>query len=295
MEKLDVHDLIRHVVTVCGEDVQSKKIALRLRLDAAHFEVKADSARLQQVLWNILRNAVKFSPRQSEVEIVTVNGPNDTLQITIKDQGIGMSQHTIDKLFKPFEQGSDEITRRFGGLGLGLAISKALLDVQGGTIEAYSDGLGKGSVFTIILPTLSATEVAKLTPPKPMTNDEDAKRLRILLAEDHVDTARILKLVMTNWGHSVETAGTVAMAVQLAKQQPFDLVISDIGLPDGTGLDLMRQVRKFSQVPSIALTGYGMDEDITASREAGFNAHLTKPTDLQQLQSSITQLATAEA
>ena len=291
LEKVDVHELIRHVITVCNEDVQSKKIELRTRLEARDFAVKADSGRLQQVLWNILRNAVKFSPRQSIVEVATANDSAGHLRITISDRGIGMSPATIDKLFKPFEQGDADITRRFGGLGLGLAISKALLDVQGGTIAAHSEGLGRGSVFTITLPALSASDVARVAKPKPSTSTSGSRRLRILLAEDHVDTARILKLVMTNWGHSVETAGTVAGAVSLAKENHFDLLISDIGLPDGTGLDLMKRVREFSHMPGIALTGYGMDDDIHASRQAGFNAHLTKPTDLNQLQVSISKLA----
>jgi|GEM_PF-1695929 len=294
-EKVDVHDLIRHVVTVCNDDMQSKKIVLSLKLEAQHYHVKADSARMQQVLWNILRNAVKFSPRQAGVNVTTSNGPTGDLRITIDDRGIGMSPETIGKLFRPFEQGGDAVTRRFGGLGLGLAISKALIDVQGGTIVAHSDGLGKGSSFTISIPALSAREVAASPTQKPAAIGIDGRRLRILLAEDHVDTARILKLVMSNWGHDVETAESVARAVGMARDNPYDLLISDIGLPDGTGLDLIKQVRTFSQVPAIALTGYGMDEDIAASRQAGFNAHLTKPTDLQQLQQSINKLAEPNA
>ncbi len=291
LEKIDVHDLLHHVANVCKEDVQSKKIDLKLKLDAPNPIVKADSARLQQVLWNILRNAVKFSPRQSGVDVATSNTPEGNLHITVSDHGIGMTPQTMQKLFKPFEQGSDEITRRFGGLGLGLAISKALVDAQGGTIQAASEGLGRGSTFTIELPSLTAKEAAAATPKQPASAEENGRHLRILLAEDHVDTARILKLVMSNWGHQVETAGSVAGAVDLAKENRFDLVISDIGLPDGTGLDLMRAIRKFSQVPAIALTGYGMDEDIAATRQAGFNAHLTKPTDLTQLQTSIAKLS----
>jgi len=292
-EKIDVHDLIRHVVTVCSDDVLSKKIELTLKLDAENHHVKADSARLQQVLWNILRNAVKFSPRQSGVIVTTSNAPGGELRITMADHGIGMSPETLRKLFKPFEQGGDAITRRFGGLGLGLAISKALVDVQGGSIEAHSDGLGKGSSFTIVLPVLSAIDAAAAPIPKPATSTAESRRLHILLAEDHVDTARILKLVMSNWGHQVEIAESVARAVMMAREGTFDLLISDIGLPDGSGLDLMRQIRTFSRLPGIALTGYGMDEDIAATREAGFNAHLTKPTDLQQLQESIGKLSDA--
>lgn len=291
LERVDVHELLEHVATVCHEDVQSKKIHLEMNLQARQHFVRADSGRLQQVLWNILRNAVKFSPRESRVQVTTGNDAAGRLEISISDHGIGMTPQTIQKLFKPFEQGDSEITRRFGGLGLGLAISKALIDVQGGTIKAYSEGLGKGSAFTITLPVLSEKDAMTAQPSKSTNGGASSKRLRILLAEDHVDTSRILKLVMTNWGHEVETAGTVSQAVELAKMDRFDVLISDIGLPDGTGLDLIRQVRVFSQVPAIALTGYGMDEDVTASRAAGFNAHLTKPTDLQQLQTSINQLA----
>ncbi len=128
-------------------------------------------------------------------------------------------------------------------------------------------------------------------PNQPVRDEPINRRLRILLAEDHADTSKVLKLLIKSWGHDVETAGSVAQAVGLAKLDRFDVLLSDIGLPDGTGLDLIRQVREFSQIPAIALTGYGTDEDIAATLAAGFNAHLTKPTDLQQLKDSIHQLA----
>jgi CheY-like chemotaxis protein len=188
-----------------------------------------------------------------------------------------------------FEQGSPSVTRQFGGLGLGLAISKAIIDLHGGSIEAHSDGHGKGARLTVRLPTMAAIEqlVDRLQPPQ---TPRDARGLRVLLVEDHADTARILERYLTSVGYQVSTAGSVAAALTLASQHQFDIVVSDIGLPDATGLDLMRQLRQRCAVPGIAISGFGMDSDLRASQAAGFDVHLIKPVDPGRLHETIHQV-----
>lgn len=291
-DTVDVHDILMNVANVCEEERKSKNVQISMKLNAHEPRVKADSARLQQVFWNILRNAIKFSPSGSSVDVQTSDGAEGQLKIRFSDHGIGMAPETLGRLFRPFEQGGQDVTRRFGGLGLGLAISKALVDAHGGTLTAESDGPGNGSAFTVTLKALdeSATRAPADASPANPASTNGKPPLRVLIVEDHLDTAHILSIVVRSWGHQVEIADSVVRGVQAAKDQPFDIILSDIGLPDGTGLDLIRQVRVFSQVPAIALTGFGMDEDIAQSRTAGFNAHLTKPTDLSDLEQLLYQL-----
>ena len=291
-QEVNVHELLGEVANTCNEESRSKHIDVTTRFAATAAGVKGDPARLQQVFWNILRNAIKFSPRNSSVLMQTANEPDGRLRVTINDRGIGMTAGQIEKLFRPFEQGSEDITRRFGGLGLGLAISKALVDAHGGQLIARSDGEGRGAEFTVTLPALDASAKTPVEPVPDATPiaPEPRRRRKVLVVEDHADTARILEMVINTWGHDVTLADSVTTAVTAAQAGPLDLIISDIGLPDGTGIDLIRQVRTFSKVPAIALTGFGMDDDVTRTKAAGFNAHLTKPTNLQELEVLLNQL-----
>ena len=159
--------------------------------------------------------------------------------------------------------------------------------MRGGTIRAESDGLGKGSSFSITLPTVDVPTPSSFISPKPVT-DETLRRLRILLVEDHNDTARVMGRLLTGLGHEVETRDTVASATEVLEQQDFDLLLSDIGLPDGTGVDLIRQIRERNRkFPAVPLTGFGMEDDIARCKEAGFDEHLTKPVSFQKLQMMI--------
>jgi hypothetical protein len=205
-----------------------------------------------------------------------------------------MTEQTLARIFRPFEQGSDEIVRRYGGLGLGLTISKALLEAHGGEIEAFSEGLGRGSTFTVTLPTVETPRDSQ----RPASGSRSGGRamenqsLDILLVEDHEDTARVLSRLLGRLGHRVRVAGSVSSGLASARE-PLDLLLSDIGLPDGTGMDLIRRIRqeRGRDVPAIALTGFGMEEDIAQSRAAGFAAHLTKPINFQRLQLVIQKIA----
>jgi PAS domain S-box-containing protein len=273
LEPVDAHATVRDVLRACAAELESKKLQLELELAAAEHQVCADPARLQQVIWNLVRNAAKFSPAGSHLAIRSMNDTAGRLTLSVADQGIGIEPELLPRIFNAFEQGGSDVTRRFGGLGLGLAISKALIEAQGGAIAATSPGQGCGATFTITLPL--AGEAVR---PSPVAvAPEPAPGSRILLVEDHEDTALLLAELLKMHGYTVKTAGTVASALRLAEAGTFDLVVSDLGLPDGTGLDLMRQLSVRHGVPGVALSGYGFDTDVRAARAAGFREHITKP------------------
>jgi len=187
--------------------------------------------------------------------------------------------------FDAFAQGGDWVTKQYGGMGLGLTISKTLVDAHGGSLSAASNGPGKGSTFTIELPGARAAEVAATAPPSKA--DAPPKPLRILLVEDHADTARLLARLLRRLGHTVHVADTVAGGLTVSEREPIDLILSDLGLPDGTGIDLMRRINRRRPTVAIALSGYGMEDDVRKSLAAGFRKHLTKPVNFNHLQEAI--------
>jgi PAS domain S-box-containing protein len=285
-EIVDVHSIIRTLVELTSSEALGKKLSLETDLRADRHFVSTDAGRLQQVLWNILRNAINFTEPGGKITIRSQND-SEQLKLTITDNGLGMSPETLDRLFMPFEQGDRARSSQFGGLGLGMAISHALVKRMGGTIEAMSEGLGRGSTFVITLDTTDQPAGAVSTPAvEPGTR----KRGRILLAEDHADTLTALARLLRSKGHEVKTASSVRSALELFEHESFDLLCCDIGLPDGTGYDLIAAIPQSKKVPAIALTGFGMSVDIDRAHEAGFDAHLTKPIDFARLQATIDRL-----
>ncbi|AGA28643.1 PAS domain S-box protein [Singulisphaera acidiphila] len=295
----DCHDVIRHALQVCQSEVFGKTIGLTLDLAADRHHVNADSARLQQVFWNLIKNAVKFSPDGGTLCLRTRNegGEQDRLIVEVSDTGIGVEPDVLPTIFDPFQQGETSITRRFGGLGLGLAICRGVVEAHGGTITAESAGKSRGTTFQITLNALPSREVEEKGTPQgghPVSELATAptSTLKILVVEDEEATRRLMARLLRSLGHNVATAGTIAEATEAAEAEVFDLIVSDIGLPDGSGLELMRRiVTHRGPVPAIALTGYGMEEDIVRSREAGFTAHMTKPIDFTKLEAMIRQVA----
>jgi CheY-like chemotaxis protein len=248
--------------------------------------VSADSARIQQVLWNLLKNAVKFTPESGAITVRTSDVGDDRVRVEVIDTGIGMDEGVARRAFDAFTQGGDAITRQYGGMGLGLAISKTLVDAHGGTLNATSNGPGKGSTFTIELPGAREARPAPARP-DPARSAGGDRKLRILLVEDHADTARVLSRLLRRLGHTVHVAGTVASALATAEREAIDLVLSDLGLPDGTGIDLLRRINERRPTTAIALSGYGMEQDVKKSLAAGFRKHLTKPVSFSNLQAAI--------
>lgn len=295
-EIVDAHDLVANVVAMYRSDINAKHLILSQDLGAKRYHVNADSARLQQVFANILNNAIKFVEPNGRIRITTSNDSQGNLQISFADDGIGIAQDALDRIFTPFEQETGEITRRYGGLGLGLAVSKSLVDAHGGNLTAASAGPHQGSIFTVILPSLDSDAEARSRDAKAYSadNDKAAAAFSILFVEDHQDTAEVMSGILRSQGYLVQTCATVSEATRLARENHFDLILSDVGLPDGTGIDLIRAIRLHSTVPAIALTGFGMDQDIASFREAGFNVHLTKPVNLQRLLIAINDLTVAQ-
>ena len=283
----DLHEKVKQVLTIVDADMRAKRLAVELKFDARHPRVQGDSARLQQILWNLLKNAVKFTPEGGRITIRTTNIPGGRIELTVTDTGVGIPPDALSRIFDAFEQGGKAVTRQFGGLGLGLAISRALAEQHGGTLTASSEGANRGSTFALTLPATVQSDIAVAQPARPERQADSLTDCNVLLVEDHVDTARAMRRILKSWGCSVQTADTVASALQVADAAPFDLIISDIGLPDGSGFDLIRQLLARRPVKGIALSGFGMEEDVRLSKEAGFAEHLVKPVNLQQLEAAV--------
>jgi PAS domain S-box-containing protein len=285
---VDLNEKVKHVAQMCREQILEKAIRLHISLDPRLGLLPGDPSRLQQVLWNVLKNAAKFTPESGDIYVTTKLTPDGFAQVVVRDTGIGIAATALPSIFDAFEQGGPEITRQFGGLGLGLAISKVLVEMHGGAIRAESTGLGKGATFVVTLP--DAHEAGEERAPEPPGDEPGAvTNVRLLIAEDHVDTARILGRLLRKRGYTVRVAGTVREAIQ-ALADPVDILISDVGLPDGTGYELMRRAREIRPIPGIAMSGFGMEEDVARSREAGFAEHLVKPVDAVQIDETIRRL-----
>jgi CheY-like chemotaxis protein len=254
---------------------------------------------LQQALWNLVKNAIKFTPRGGRVTITTSNGDDDNreLLVSVIDTGTGIAADVLPRIFNAFEQGEQTVTRTFGGLGLGLAISKAIVDLHHGRIWAQSEGANLGSSFHIAMPLHTTAQVGSpqlprtSTPhPATQTGHHLGRQLHVLLVDDHPDTMKVMSRILSRWGLRLTCAGRISEALQAASKEKFDLLISDIGLPDGSGCELVEQLHKMQPIQAIALSGFGMDTDIHRSLAAGFSAHLTKPVNLDQLQEVVTRL-----
>jgi PAS domain S-box-containing protein len=292
-DAVDVHGAIEHALSISAGDITAKHIQVVQRLQAREHHCWGDPARLQQVFWNLIKNSAKFTPEGGRLEISTRNNQEHQIIIDVTDTGIGIDPRVMPRIFDAFEQGGGVITSKFGGLGLGLAISKRVVDLHHGMIEARSGGPGCGATFTV---TLNAMETSLLEGPVLFLESEPdpIKHVQVLLVEDHLDTARVLGRILKNAGFDVSHAATVEEARVLAGGRRFDLLISDVGLPDGSGLDLMKALRDAQGLKGIALSGFGTEDDLAASREAGFAAHLTKPVDWERLRSEIDRLVVAK-
>jgi len=298
-EVIDAHDLVHHVVEICREDLRSAGLQLALDLAARLRNVDADPARLQQVLWNLIKNAIKFTPPEGIVTVRSRNAdgsPKGTagtsLIIEVSDTGVGIEPDVLPRIFDIVEQEGLSSSRRGGGLGLGLLISRSIVEQHGGQLTAASGGKNLGATFAVAMPSIVAPPIEDL-PDLPHTPNIDIphRSLAILLVEDNADTLHYLSKMLTLRGNNVQTASSLDLALQVASQVDFDLLISDIELPDGSGLELMWKLRSNRAVSGIALSGFGSSEDIELSRSAGFTEHLTKPVDFRRLEKAIQQVA----
>jgi len=282
---VDAHHAISNVVEICRAEAKSKTLHVHLNLRANSHHVAADAAKFQQIVWNLLKNAIKFTPKDGEITISSSNPSPEILAVSVRDTGLGIEPEVIQRIFDPFEQGDRSFESRFGGLGLGLAISKSLAQAHGGTLTAQSKGRDRGSTFILSMQTLSPAEVA--TVPAEASNEASQQGLKILLVDDHHDTCAALEKLLVRRGHLVAATHNVRSAMEAAVRNKFDLLISDIALPDGTGMDLMMQLRAISKIPGIAISGFGNNGDIERSLQAGFSEHLIKPIKLERLEAAM--------
>ena len=289
MKPVDIHIALHDAAGTVQADIERKQIQLDLNLTAVKPIVRGDAVRLRQIFWNVLKNAVKFTPQGGKICIETRTLSHEKLAVTITDTGIGMEKNELERVFGAFAQG----THHFGGLGLGLAISRALVELHAGSICAESDGKNKGAKFSIELPVAKELEQYASTspgavsvPPAPVKRIP-SRNIRILLVEDHEPTRSSLTQLLSRRNYKVTPVGSLAEARSIVGKIKFNLLISDIGLPDGNGYDLMAELREHSQLKGIALTGYGMENDVNRSYAAGFAAHLTKPVRMESLDDAL--------
>jgi signal transduction histidine kinase/ActR/RegA family two-component response regulator len=285
-EVIDAHRAISNVVEICRPEVTLKSLRLRLNLHAGAHHISGDAAKFQQIIWNLLKNAIKFTPENGEIAILSANPAPQVLNIAVRDSGVGIEPDWMERIFDPFEQGNRSVERGFGGLGLGLAISKSLAEAHGGSLVACSDGRNQGSTFTLTMQTVAPRPEVSVPAG---ANDalEQRRVLRILLVDDHKDTCDALERLLVRRGHFVSAAHNVKSALETAAHGRFDLLISDVSLPDGSGIDLMMQLRAVSAIPGIAISGFGNNGDIQRSLQAGFSGHLVKPIKVEKLETAI--------
>ncbi len=290
---VDAHLAISNVVEICRAEADSRRLRVHLNLRANAYYVAADAAKLQQIVWNLLKNAIKFTAENGEIAISSSNPSPEVLTISVRDTGIGMEPEVMQRIFDPFEQGNRSFERRFGGLGLGLAISKSLAQAHGGTLTAQSDGRDRGSTFLLSMQTTSPVEGSAI--PATASGETSRQGLRILLVDDHQDTCAALEKLLVRRGHLVAATHNVRSAMEAAVRNRFDLLISDIALPDGSGMELMIQLHAFSRIPGIAISGFGNNGDIEKSLQAGFSEHLIKPVKLEKLEAAMERAIEAKS
>jgi len=287
---VDAHQAVSNVVEICRGKARSKNLHVHLNLRAKSCHVTADAAKFQQIIWNLLKNPIKFTPEAGDITVSSDNPSETVFNVSVRDTGIGMEPEVMQRIFDPFEQGNRSFEHRVGGLGLGLAISKSLAQAHGGTLTAQSDGANRDSSFTLSMEALPQGEAASVT--SKAVTDRAQQALKILLVDDHHDTCAALEKLLARCGHLVAVTHDVRSAMDAAVRNKFDLLISDIALPDGTGMDLMIQMRAMANVPGIAISGFGNNGDIERSLQAGFSQHLIKPIKLDNLEAAIDRAVT---
>ena len=287
LEDCDAHKIIENALEMAKSALAAKQLNVSTGLEAKRYHILADCIRLQQVFWNLINNAVKFTAQGGQITIRTFNDKDGRFHFEIEDTGIGIEPQRLASLFQPFEQADPSVSRQFGGLGLGLAISKRLIDLHHGRIEAESRGRSFGATFKVTLD--AQPEGTAAVGVNHRLGGKTSKPLRILLVEDHNDTRRTMSRLLTHFGHDVVTADNVEGAMARMASNNIDAVLCDIGLPDGSGYEVAAQARANGGIKTVALTGFGTEQDVQRSKEAGFDFHLVKPINFQELQKILDQ------
>jgi PAS domain S-box-containing protein len=298
IEQIDLARVVSDAIDTVQREADDKGIALTRRLDGKVGAIAGDAARIQQIIWNLLSNAIKFTPAGGQV-VVRLRKAGTDAEITVTDTGAGIRPDFLPQIFDRFQQADQSITRRFGGLGLGLSIVKHLVELHGGTISAASGGIGRGTTFTIVLPSSIGARTADRSPSDTGAREQirdSLSGLRILVVEDEPDTSEFLDRFLRGYGADVVLARSAEEALSRLANDRVDIVVSDIGLPGIDGYELMHRVRQLpttagGAIPAIALTAYARTEDRTRAFRAGYQAHLAKPIEPPELLATIASFA----
>ena len=297
-EPIDLATIVDRAVEAIRPLAEASEHELIVNVSSEPLPLNADPARLEQVLVNLLANAVKYTPTRGRIE-VDARKEGDSVVAVVRDTGVGIDPSMISKIFDPFIQVEQAIDRAQGGLGIGLTLARRLIEMHDGQVSARSDGTGKGSDFTIRLPASRPPEPAQ-APGQPSATPIDRPALRILVVDDSVDTAKAMSKLLASFGHEIIAAHDGRAAIAAARDHRPDVLLLDIGLPGLDGYEVARQVRResdLSRATLIAISGYSQEQDRRLSREAGFDHHLAKPVDYDLLFSLLDAAprATAEA
>jgi len=303
LQPVDLASVIETAADAVRPAAEAKEIKLQLILDPLSGPVTGDPARLQQIVWNLLSNAIKFTPKTGRVQVF-LERVNSHLEITVSDNGEGIPPDFLPFVFERFRQASSDTTRRFGGLGLGLAIVRHLIELHGGTVKAKSAGVGRGARFILSLPVravmqqpdggerahpTASSRVAEIAPPS-------LSGVKVLVVDDEPDAREVVRLILTDSNAEVLTAASSQEALDLLHRERPDVLLSDIGMPNEDGYALLRRVRKLpsregGDTPAVALTAFARTEDRRLALLAGFQMHVVKPADAAELVTVVASLA----
>ena len=298
---VDLAAIVDAAVEVVQPAAAAKRITLSVAVEARPAMTSGDPDRLQQVVWNVMANAVKFTPPEGAVSIRLTRG--DGYRLTVRDSGIGIDPRFLPHVFEPFRQADGTASREHGGLGLGLAIAKQLIELHGGTITAVSEGRGTGATFEIVLPSMMAAPAAPAlrerlpvaSPPPPDFDHQLLRHLRVLVVDDEEDARTLLETTLMQFGADVVTASSAAEAISALNAGQYDVLVSDIGMPQEDGYSLIRRVRGRAAeaggtIPAVALTAYASATDRLAAVAAGYQAHVAKPYEPREVATLVAEL-----
>jgi signal transduction histidine kinase/CheY-like chemotaxis protein len=304
MRTVDPINIVNAAIDSIRPAADAKSIRLQTILDSSAGPISGDADRLQQIVWNLLTNAVKFTPKGGKIQ-VTVQRINSHIEIVVSDSGVGISKEFLPYVFDRFRQADASTTRIHGGLGLGLSIVHQLVDLHGGTVAVASEGEGKGATFTITLPFVGVVVNQKEDEAaQPAQRDEiisfvglpSLQGLKVLVVDDEPDTRELIREVLKECGSEVITSRSAAEALEALEQYKPDILISDLGMPDEDGYSLISKIRALpaergGQIPAAALTAYARAEDRMRVLRSGFQFHLPKPVDSAELVTVVASLA----
>jgi PAS domain S-box-containing protein len=300
IQSVDLASVVTDAVETVQAEADTKGINVRPDVTLEPIVIAGDPGRVQQIIWNLMSNALKFTPPGGQVH-VSLRRVGSRAEIAVRDTGAGIRPDVLPHIFDRFHQADRSITRRFGGLGLGLSIVKSLVEHHGGTVHAESDGEGTGATFTVVLPTSTVQPAPYASPPAPTSAGEagevpSLQGLAVLVVEDEADTRDFVTRLLEAHGAKVTAVTSAAEAIDALAASPPDMLVSDIGLPNVDGYDLMKRIRANEhadndRLPAIALTAYARAEDRTRALMAGYQAHVAKPVEPLELVATLARLS----